>query len=61
MTEPADRLLTTEDVCAALNVARQTVYKWVGAGTLPARQLPGGDYRFRPEDVARLLRPVSQN
>lgn len=47
--------LTTSEVAARVRVDSSTVRRWAIEGILPSTTLPGGQYRFRPEDVDALL------
>ena len=46
--------MTVAQVAAHWGVTPKAVYGWIKAGKVPARKLPGGDYRFLPEDVASI-------
>ncbi|HKR51201.1 MAG TPA: helix-turn-helix domain-containing protein [Pseudonocardiaceae bacterium] len=49
--------MTSQDVARRLNVNRRTVARWVREGKLsPAYTTPGGQLRFRWEDVEDQLR-----
>ncbi len=57
-------LLTQEEVCERLRVSRQTVWRYVRDGVLPAvkRKRPGtsrGLLRFREDDVESFARKRS--
>jgi excisionase family DNA binding protein len=57
--EPAERLMTPEEVAEYLRVHVQTVRAWIRAGTLPARRVAGlRALRVRFADVSHLLQPV---
>lgn len=43
--------LTTQDVADQYRVSTMTVRRWVKAGHLAAIRLPGGQLRFKAEDV----------
>lgn len=51
-------LLTTSEVAERLRVSVATVNRYAREDLLPAITLPGGQRRYRPEDVDRLLSPV---
>jgi excisionase family DNA binding protein len=51
-------LLTTQEVAERLRVSVATVNRYARLGDLPAIVLPGGQRRYRPEDVAALLSPA---
>lgn len=48
-------ILSLEEAAEIADVHRDTVYRWIKKGTrfgkLPARQLPGGQWRIRLEDL----------
>lgn len=50
-----ERLLRKEQVAAWLNVSPRTVSYWAWTGKLLSVRTPGGQYRFRPSDVAAHL------
>ena len=53
---PAPPLLTTAQLCAELQVARSTLYKWWEKGAGPVRMtLPNGSSRVRREDLEAFL------
>lgn len=51
--------MTAGEVADLLRVSQKTVYVWAREGVLPFVQPAGkhGSYRFRREDVERLLNP----
>ncbi|MGD0713104.1 MAG: helix-turn-helix domain-containing protein [Gaiellaceae bacterium] len=50
------RLLKSREVAEMLGVTRQRVHRLAQLGVLyPVRLVPGGDLRFRVEDVERLI------
>lgn len=51
-------LLTTAEVAARLRVSVATVNRYAREGDLPAIALPGGQRRYRVEDVDALLSPA---
>lgn len=51
-------LLTTAEVAARLRVSVATVNKYAREAALPAIVLPGGQRRYRVEDVDALLAPA---
>lgn len=51
------RLLRTTEVAAQFEVNGATVRQWVDKGQLPALRTPGGQLRFRPEDIEQFLDP----
>jgi excisionase family DNA binding protein len=53
---PADRLLTTAEIAAELRVSVKTVREWARSGRIkPTATTPGGQYRFRLDDVLEQL------
>jgi excisionase family DNA binding protein len=57
--EPAQQLLTPEEVAEYLKVHVQTVRAWIRTGTLPARRVAGlRALRVRLSDVEKLLKPL---
>lgn len=50
-------LLTTSEVADRLRVSVATVNRYARLGELPAIVLPGGQRRYRAEDVDALLSP----
>jgi excisionase family DNA binding protein len=60
--EPAERLMSPEEVAEYLGVHVQTVRSWIRSGRLPARRIAGlRALRVRFSDVERLLEPVDQS
>jgi excisionase family DNA binding protein len=51
-------LLTTTEVARRLRVSVATVNRYAREGDLRAIVLPGGQRRYRPEDVDALLVPA---
>jgi excisionase family DNA binding protein len=59
--EPADRLMSPEEVADYLGVHVQTVRAWIRSGRLPARRVAGlRALRIRYADVVDLLRPLDE-
>lgn len=54
----APALLTAAEVAQRFRVTRMTIYRWADSGRLPVVLTPGGQRRFRPEDVDAFMRPV---
>ena len=54
MTEEV--LLTSSEVCAIARIHRNTLYRWIADGTLPAYRF-GKEYRFKRSDLDRALAP----
>jgi excisionase family DNA binding protein len=55
------RTLRVKDVAALYGVRVKAVYNWINRGVLPVLRFPGGDYRFRSEDLAEFDRRREQN
>jgi DNA-binding transcriptional MerR regulator len=54
--QPQRRLIKSHEVALMLDVTRQRVHQLVKLGVLhPVRLVPGGDLRFRVEDVERVI------
>ncbi len=51
--------LTTGQVATLLGTSRSTVVRYIEAGTLDARRLPGGHWRIRRTAAENLLRGES--
>ena len=51
--------LTTGQAAALLGISRSTVVRYIEAGTLEARRLPGGHWRIARSDAEKLLRSDS--
>lgn len=52
-----ERPLTPADVARMFNVSTNTVAKWADDGRLPSFRTPGGQRRFRRDDIEALLAP----
>ena len=52
--------LTTGQAAELLGVSRSTVVRYIEAGTLEARRLPGGHWRIRRSEAEKLLRDDSE-
>lgn len=50
------RRLTSREAARALGVSEASVKRWADSGLLPMERTAGGHRRFRPEDVAAVLR-----
>ena len=48
-------LLTAKTIADRLQVHLMTVYRWIAAGYLEARQLPSGRLRIEAKELDRLL------
>lgn len=57
-SDKSPELLTTTEVAERFRVSKTTVIRWAMDGTLPAIRV-GRDWRFRRQDVERLLTPVT--
>jgi excisionase family DNA binding protein len=55
-----EELLTTAEVAQMLRVSKATISRWVRDGELQAIRLPRGTYRFRRQDVEKLLERPEQ-
>ena len=53
--------MTTGQVAELLGVSRSTVVRYIEAGMLDARRLPGGHWRIRRGDAEKLLRDDSES
>ena len=49
-------LLTTAEVAVMFRVAPSTVARWVKERHLTSVRTPGGQHRFRPDEVRALLK-----
>ena len=52
--------MTTGQAAELLGVSRSTVVRYIEAGTLDARRLPGGHWRIRRSEAEKLLRDDSE-
>jgi excisionase family DNA binding protein len=48
-------LLTSAEVASLFGVDRRTVVLWAKRGRLPAVRTPGGQHRFRANEIRQLL------
>jgi len=56
MKETGSDILSVPDACEFLSVHRNTLYKLIRAGELPAfRLITGGHWKFRKTDLAEWL------
>jgi excisionase family DNA binding protein len=55
-SEEQEELLTSAEVAALFGVDRRTVVLWAKRGRLPALRTPGGQHRFRADQIDRLLK-----
>jgi excisionase family DNA binding protein len=55
-SEEQEELLTSAEVAALFGVDRRTVVLWAKRGRLPALRTPGGQHRFRADEIDRLLK-----
>lgn len=55
-TEQETPPLTLSDVAVRFNVSTQTVRDWSNRGLLPHFRTPGGQRRFRADDVERFIK-----
>jgi excisionase family DNA binding protein len=49
------KLLTSAEVASLFGVDRRTVVLWAKRGRLPALRTPGGQHRFRADEIRQLL------
>jgi excisionase family DNA binding protein len=52
---PEDDLLTSAEVASLFGVDRRTVVLWAKRGRIPALRTPGGQHRFRADEIRGLL------
>ena len=52
---PDDDLLTSAEVANLFGVDRRTVVLWAKRGRIPALRTPGGQHRFRADEIRGLL------
>lgn len=50
MDDMIDRWLSVEEICKYLGVSKDTVYKWIDVGGMPAHRL-GRLWKFRKDEV----------
>jgi excisionase family DNA binding protein len=50
-----DDLLTSAEVATMFGVDRRTVVLWAKRGRIPALRTPGGQHRFRADEIRGLL------
>jgi excisionase family DNA binding protein len=50
-----DALLTSAEVATLFGVDRRTVVLWAKRGRIPALRTPGGQHRFRADEIRGLL------
>ena len=50
-----DNLLTSAEVASLFGVDRRTVVLWAKRGRIPALRTPGGQHRFRVDEIRGLL------
>ncbi len=53
--------MTTGQAATLLGISRSTVVRYIEAGTLDARRLPGGHWRVPRSAVEKLLRDESMD
>ncbi len=56
-----DEWLTTGQAAALLGISRSTVVRYIEAGNLDARRLPGGHWRIRRAAAEKLLNDDSES
>jgi excisionase family DNA binding protein len=52
---PPKDWMTSGEVARALNMTRAAIRRWAREGLVDAIKTPGGQYRFRREQLARLM------
>ena len=57
-TAERQELLTSAEVASMFGVDRRTVVLWAKRGRIPALRTPGGQHRFRAEEIRELLARV---
>lgn len=55
MDDMKDRWLSVEDICKYLGVSKDTVYKWIDIGGMPAHRL-GRLWKFKKVEVDKWVR-----
>jgi excisionase family DNA binding protein len=50
-----DDLMTSAEVAGLFGVDRRTVVLWAKRGRIPALRTPGGQHRFRADEIRGLL------
>jgi len=55
MDEMKDRWLSVEDICKYLGVSKDTVYKWIDIGGMPAHRL-GRLWKFKKAEVDKWVK-----
>lgn len=50
--------MKTAEVAQVLRVTPKTVWSWHKTGRLPGIELPGGELRFRRDDIEAILSPT---
>jgi excisionase family DNA binding protein len=58
---PEDDLLTSAEVASLFGVDRRTVVLWAKRGRIPALRTPGGQHRFRADEIRSLLERNESN
>jgi excisionase family DNA binding protein len=58
---PDDDLLTSAEVASLFGVDRRTVVLWAKRGRIPALRTPGGQHRFRADEIRGLLERNESN
>ena len=58
---PSTADLTRAEVAEILRVSPYTVSRWADDGRLPHWKTPGGQLRFRREDIEALRQPIKPN
>jgi excisionase family DNA binding protein len=50
-----EKLLSVDQLCALLNIKKQTAYNWVSQGRIPYRKLTGKTLRFKESEIMRWI------
>ncbi len=53
-----DGYLSTGEAAKFCSVTRDTIFKWIQSGRLPALRTAGGHHRIRRDDLSRVISPV---
>ncbi len=56
MDDMKDRWLSVEDICKYLGVSKDTVYKWIDVGGMPAYRM-GCLWKFKKDPVDAWVKP----
>lgn len=59
--QPFGYYLSRREAAARLGIHPNTLTDWIKAGKVPVHQLPGGRYRFDPEELTELMESWRQS